>query len=228
MTDDSPPESGTDPHAEMPVERTGVDPSDANVAVLLVHGRGARATGMLDFAREIDRDDVAFVAPQAHRGTWYPQSFMAPIDANQPHLDSALGKLDSVRETVERDGLSTDRIVLLGFSQGACLASEYVARNPTQYGGLVALSGGLIGPEGTTFEYEGSLNGTRAFFGCGDEDPHIPVDRVEASATALEALDADVETRIYEGMGHGVIEDEMTVVRDLLDAVVVGTDSAHS
>lgn len=218
-TDDS---STDDPHADTPIERAGPAPAEANTAMILVHGRGARARSMVDFGRQIDRDDVTYLAPQARQGTWYPQSFMAPIEVNQPHLDSALAKLERVREAVAADDFPIDRTILLGFSQGACLASEFVARNPDRYGGVIVLSGGLIGPDGTSFDYEGSMDGTPVFLGCGDQDPHIPVERVEASARAFEDLDATVEKRIYEGMGHGVIEDEMDYVRELVNSVAAG------
>ncbi|MFC3957276.1 alpha/beta hydrolase [Halovivax cerinus] len=209
-----------DPHGETPVERRGPPLADAAAAVILVHGRGARARGMLDFADEIDRDAVTYLAPQAARGTWYPQSFMAPIDANEPHLSSALDKLERVRTTVSDAGVPPERTVLLGFSQGACLATEFAARTARSYGGVVGLSGGLIGPEGTTFDYDGDVSGTDVFLGCGDRDPHIPVDRVHETADAFSALGASVDERIYEGMSHGVIEDEMDAVRALLGGVV--------
>lgn len=208
-----------DPHRNQPVERAGADLADASAAVVMAHGRGARARGMLDFANEIDRDDVAYLAPQAERGTWYPQSFMAPIESNEPALSSALRKLESVLETVEEGGVPPERTVLLGFSQGACLSTEFAARNAGRYGGVVALSGGLIGPEGTPREYDGSMDGTPVFLGCADNDPHIPVDRVEESAEVFRNLDAEVEKRIYEGVGHTVLEDELEYVRDLVDRV---------
>lgn len=214
-----------DPHRETAIERTGPPLEDADAAVVLVHGRGARAHGMLDFANEIDHDGVVYLAPQAERGTWYPQSFMAPIDANQPHLRSALDKLASVRSTIDEAGLPPGRTVLLGFSQGACLACEFAARNAREYGGVVALSGGLIGPEGTAFDYDGDMDGTSVFLGCGDQDPHIPVERVEETADAFDSLGATVDKRIYEGMGHGVIEDEMTAVRDIVGDVASAANS---
>ena len=207
-----------DPHADMPVERAGADIADASAAVVFVHGRGARATGMLDLARQFDREDVAYLAPQANRGTWYPQSFLAPIEANEPFLSAALGKLDSVLDTVT-ESVPLDRTILLGFSQGACLATEYAARNADRYGGVVAFSGGLIGPEGTPREYEGSMAGTSVFFGCSDVDPHIPVDRVHESTRVFEDLDGDVETRIYEGAGHTVLPDELEYARELVGSV---------
>ena len=208
-----------DPHGDQPVETAGADLSDASVAMILVHGRGARARGMLDLASDVGRDDVAFLAPQAQRGTWYPQSFLAPTEANQPHLDSALSLLEELTERVESAGLPLERTILLGFSQGGCLSTEFAARNARRYGGVVALSGGLIGPEGTDFEYEGSMDGTPVFFGCSDRDPHIPLERVHESADVFEGLEADVTERIYEGMGHTVNEDELAYVRDLVASV---------
>jgi phospholipase/carboxylesterase len=212
-----------DPHGGQPIKRAGADLDEAAAAMILVHGRGARARGMLGFATEIGRDDVAYVAPQAQRGTWYPNSFLADIESNQPHLDSALELLDGVvGDVTTNDGdgsVPLERTILLGFSQGGCLATEYAARNADRYGGVVALSGGLIGPEGTPREYEGSMDGTPVFVGCGDRDQHIPVDRVEETARVFEGLDADVEKRIYEGVGHTVLEDELEYVRELVAAV---------
>ena len=208
-----------DPHGNQPIERAGADLEEASAAMILVHGRGARAQGMLEFANEFARDDIAFLAPQAHRGTWYPQSFLAPLEDNQPHLDSALAKLDDVLETVESAGVPLERTILLGFSQGGCLSTEYAARNANRYGGVVALSGGLIGPEGTPREYDGSMDGTPVFIGCGDQDPHIPVDRVEESIRVFDELEAETEKRIYQGVGHTVLEDELEYVRGLVDDV---------
>lgn len=208
-----------DPHANQPIERAGADLEDASAAMILVHGRGARARGMLGLANEIGRDDIAYVAPQAQRGTWYPNSFLAELEANQPHLDSALSLLDGVVESVTSGGngaVPLERTILLGFSQGGCLATEYAARNADRYGGVVALSGGLIGPEGTPREYDGSMEGSPVFVGCGDQDQHIPVDRVEETARVFTDLEADVEKRIYEGVGHTVLEDELEYVRELV------------
>lgn len=209
-----------DPHDEQPVERAGTQLEDASAAVVLVHGRGARATGMLGIATEVDQDAVAYLAPQAKQGTWYPQPFTVPIESNEPHLSSALGKLESVLETVEAGGISLERTVLLGFSQGACLSAEYAARNARRYGGVVTLSGGLIGPDDVPRTYGGSMDGTPVFLGCGDRDPHIPVERVHDSADVFRDLEADVTERIYEGVGHTVLEDELEFVRDLLADIV--------
>jgi phospholipase/carboxylesterase len=209
-----------DPHGGQSIERAGADLADASAAMILVHGRGARARGMLGLADEIGRDDVAYLAPQAARGTWYPNSFLADLESNQPHLESALGLLGDVLEEVTTDdgdgSVPLERTVLLGFSQGGCLATEYAARNADRYGGVVALSGGLIGPEGTPREYDGTMKGTPVFVGCGDQDPHIPVERVEETARVFEELEADVEKRIYQGIGHTVLEDELEYVRELV------------
>jgi phospholipase/carboxylesterase len=209
-----------DPHAGQPVETAGVPLADADAAVLLTHGRGATAAGMLDLARQLDVSGVAFRALQASQRTWYPNSFMAPTGSNEPFLSSALSFLDRAVTEVREAGLDRDRIVFVGFSQGACLASAYVARNATRYGGLAALSGGLIGPEGTDFDYDGDLDGTSVFLGCSDVDPHIPVERVHETRDVLEALGGDVTERIYEGMGHTVNRDELDRIGAVLAGVV--------
>lgn len=206
-----------DPHGDCTVSTAGADLADADLAVIALHGRGARAESVLDLARQAgqDVDDVAYLAPQAAGLTWYPASFMEPIEHNEPHLTSALA---AVRRLLERatDHLDREAVVLVGFSQGACLASEFVARHADRYGGLVAFSGGLIGPPGTDFTYDGTLADTPVFLGCSDRDPHIPLERVHETETALEALDGDVTTRIYEGMGHTVNEDELDALRSML------------
>jgi phospholipase/carboxylesterase len=206
-----------DPHADQPVETAGPQLAEAEAAVVLTHGRGATAAGMLDIARELDVDGVAFRALQASGRTWYPNGFMAPVESNEPHLSSALAFLD---RAVDEAGLDRERTVFVGFSQGACLAAEYVARNPTRYGGLAAQSGGLIGPEGIDFDYDGDLDGTPVFLGCSDVDPHIPVERVHETRDVLGGMGADVTERIYEGMGHTVNRDELDHLRELVAGVV--------
>lgn len=207
----------TDPHADQPVQTGGTDLDHAAAAVILVHGRGATAQSILQLANEVGTEGVAFLAPQAKRNTWYPNSFLAPLEDNEPGLSSGLSAIDSVLERVESAGIDREQTLLLGFSQGACLASEFVARHPARYGGLVALSGGLIGPPDTDFEYQGSLDGTPVFVGCSDDDPHIPLERVHVTSDTLAAMDADVTERIYEGMGHGVNEEELDHVRTMVE-----------
>ena len=163
------------------VIRAGAPISAARAAVILVHGRGASAEGMLGLADAFGTQDVAYVAPQAPSSSWYPYSFMAPISQNEPHLSDALDTLASIVDELDRQGMPSERIVLLGFSQGACLALEFAARNARRYGGVVGLSGGLIGPEATPRNYSGSLAGTPVFLGCSDVDSHIPLSRVHES-----------------------------------------------
>lgn len=205
-----------DPHAGQPVRSAGTPLETADAAVVMLHGRGATAEGMLQFAADLDGEGVAFLALQAANRTWYPDRFVAPIERNEPHLSSALDAVGRVLDEVAEAGIPIERTMLLGFSQGACLASEYVARNARRYGGLAVLSGGLIGPAGTPRDYEGSLEGTPVFLGCGDDDPHIPIERVHETRDVLAELGADVTEQVYEGMGHGVVEDELDHVRDLL------------
>ncbi|MFB6072998.1 MAG: alpha/beta hydrolase [Halobacterium sp.] len=210
--------STADPHADQPVEHGGTALADAERAVVLLHGRGARAEGMLGFADDLPSEDTAFVAPQAARATWYPKSFLQPTAENDPWFSSALGLVADVFDDVT-DHVPADRVLLLGFSQGACLGSEFVARNPRRYGGFVAFSGGLHGPEGTTWDYDGDLGGTPVFLGCSDRDPHIPEERVHETRDVLESMGADVTERIYEGMGHGVNEDELAFAADMVSAL---------
>jgi len=208
--------TSSDPHRNLPVETAGAPLDNARAAMILIHGRGASAQSILGLTRELDVEGVAYLAPQAAAHSWYPYSFMAPIDQNEPSLSSALGVLDALLGRIEEAGLPRARIALLGFSQGACLATEYAARHPQRYGGVFGLSGGLIGPEGTAFEYEGSMADTPVFLGCSDRDPHIPLDRVRETSSVFRQLGADVEERIYEGMGHTVNQDEIDVVQGQL------------
>lgn len=210
---------GNDPHRDQPVLAVGEPLEGAGAAMVMVHGRGATAASILDLAGLFQQPGFAYLAPQAHQNTWYPYSFLEPLERNEPWLSSALAKLRSVVEQVEQAGVPTERTILLGFSQGACLASEFAARNARRYGGVVALSGGLIGSDETPRDYPGSLDGTPVFLGCSDVDPHIPKVRVDESAEILERLGADVEKRIYPGMGHTVNDDEIDFVRGLVSAL---------
>lgn len=204
------------PHQGQPVQQAGIDPEAASVGVVLVHGRGATAASMLQFANALNVDGVAYLAPQAARNTWYPNRFLAPIESNEPGLTSGLQAVADAVERFREAGIPDERIVVGGFSQGACLASEFVARNPRRYGGVLALSGGIIGPEGTEFDYDGDLEGTPVFVGCDEADPHIPLSRVHETTEAFENLGGDVTERTYTGMGHTINEDERSFVADLL------------
>jgi predicted esterase len=171
---------------------------------------------MAELARLLAKPRTVWLAPRARGGSWYPESFLAPLERNQPWLDSALRALAGVVDGLRDEGLRPGRILLLGFSQGACLATEFLARNARRWGGLAALSGGLIGPPGTPRAYPGTLDGTPAFLGCGDPDPHIPRKRVEESGEVLASLGAKTDVRIYPGLGHAVNDEEIEAVRALL------------
>jgi predicted esterase len=210
--------SGT-AHAGGPVLTAGRPLDRATAALVLVHGRGATADGILSLAGDLDRPGFAFLAPQAAGNSWYPHSFLAPIERNEPYLSGALDALAALLERLAGAGIPAERTILLGFSQGACLAVEFAARHPKRYGGLVGLSGGLIGPEGTPRDYPGSLAGTPVFLGCSDVDPHIPRARVVESGQVLERLGAEVTVRLYPGMGHTVNQDELDHVRSIMAAL---------
>jgi predicted esterase len=210
-----------DPHADQPLARGGAPIESAAAALVLVHGRGGSAAGMVPFGREVAArtgaaDRVALLAPQADDFEWYPRSFLAPIEQNQPGLDSGLARLGRILAELETAGIPAERVVLLGFSQGACLASEYAARNARRYGGLVVLSGGLIGPELEPARYAGAFGGAPAFLGCSDRDPHIPLERVHETARVLEGLGAAVDERIYPAMGHTVNDEELDAAGEIL------------
>lgn len=204
------------PHNGAEVLVAGTPLADARGALILVHGRGATAEGMIDLARHFRADRFALVAPQANGHTWYPFPFLAPLDQNQPHLDSALALLGALTDQVAELGIPRDRQVLLGFSQGSSLAQEFAARSGKRWGGVVGLSGGLIGPPGTPRTYPAGFAGTPVILGCSDIDPHIPVDRVRESAQIFGGLGGNVTERIYPGMGHTINDEEVALVRDLL------------
>ncbi|MEN3337945.1 MAG: phospholipase/carboxylesterase [Acidobacteriota bacterium] len=208
--------SPSNPHAGQKILRRGAAPAIARLAVLLVHGRGGSASDMLALADELALPDIAWVAPQAAGQTWYPYSFLSPIAQNEPGISSGLGVLKNLVDELGRTGIPPQRVGVLGFSQGACLALEFAARNPQPYAAVVGLSGGLIGPPGTPRDYPGSLDGAAVFLGCSDVDPHIPVERVRESAEVFRRLGAQVDERIYPGMGHIINQDELESVRRLL------------
>lgn len=207
------------PHQGMPIVTAGAPLASARGALIMTHGRGATAESILSLAAHLDVDDFALLAPQASGNTWYPYSFLSPIAQNEPGITSGLRVLADVVARVEDEGIPAGRIALLGFSQGACLTMEFAARNARRYGALIGLSGGLIGPDGTSRDYPGSLGGTPVFLGCSDTDAHIPLARVHETAEVLERLGGSVDERIYPGMGHLVNDDEIAAVRTLLAAV---------
>ncbi|MGH7613884.1 MAG: alpha/beta hydrolase [Gemmatimonadales bacterium] len=208
-----------DPHRDQPVLQGGALLPEAAGMLVLLHGRGGSAQEMLAMARDLDRPRFAWFAPEAAGRLWYPFSLLEKPERNRPHLSSALALLKRVLEKIAAAHVGPERVVLLGFSQGASVALEFAARNPQRYGGLVALSGALLGPEGTPRDYAGSLAGTPLFLGCGDMDSHLPKRRVDETATVFERLGATVTKRIYRGLGHAIDPDEIACARGMLDAI---------
>ena len=209
----------TGPHQDQPLVTAGTAVEEAEAALVAVHGRGATAESIVDMTARLHREGLAVLAPQAARNTWYPNSFLEPVEHNEPGRSSGLDAVGSAVETATDAGIPAENVLVLGFSQGGCLASEFVARNPRRYGGAVAFSDGLIGETVDPEDYEGDLERTPYFVGCSDVDPHIPVERVHVTVEAFERLNADVEERIYEGMGHGVNEDEIQYVDGMVEAL---------
>ena len=209
-------DSAGDPHAGQPVLRVGPSPEDARFVAILLHGRGASAEDILGLARQFTATDVAYIAPQAAESTWYPQSFLAPLAQNEPWLGSALRVIAGLVADVGRMGVAPKRIAIVGFSQGACLTLEFVARHARRYAAAVAFSGGLIGPPATDRNYAGNLEGTPIFIGSSDVDPHVPLARVQESTAVLRRMGADVEERIYPRMGHTINADELRAADALL------------
>ncbi|CAN5153606.1 dienelactone hydrolase family protein [soil metagenome] len=207
------------PHQNQPMATGGADKARADSAMILIHGRGASAESILMLADEFNTPELHYVAPQASGRQWYPYSFLAPTERNEPELSSGLQVIFDIIKDLENSGIPKEKIILLGFSQGACLASEYVVRHSAKYGGLAALSGGLIGDNISAENYSGSLKQTPVFLGCSNIDPHIPKERVDESEKILSGLGADVTKTIYRGMGHTVNEDEIDEVKNIIQNV---------
>ena len=211
-----------DPHGGQPVLREGPPLDDAARAIVLLHGRGASAEDILSLGRALSAGafDVALLAPEAAGHTWYPESFMAPVHRNEPWLTSALGLLGRMLDQVVEAGVPRERTIVTGFSQGACLASEYVARNPARYGALLAFTGGLIGPPLTDFPHEGDLEESPVYLSSGDTDPHIPWRRVEATREVLERMRGRVTMRRWPGRPHTILPKEIDEARELIAAAL--------
>jgi predicted esterase len=210
----------THTHAGQPVLRSGAAPKDARLAAILLHGRGASAEDILGLADQFSATDIAYLAPQAAGSTWYPYSFLAPLQQNEPGLGSALSVIAGLLEELRGQGVSPERVVLMGFSQGACLALEFAARHAQRYAAVVGFSGGVIGPPGTPRNYAGGFDGTPLFIGCSDIDPHIPLERVRESAVVFRGMAASVDERIYPRMAHTINADEIAAVDALLTAKI--------
>jgi len=204
------------PHQNSRLVQAGTPLDSATAALILLHGRGSNPEDILSLTHYLDVTGWALLAPQAIEYTWYPYSFLAPEAQNEPYLSSALAMLEDTVQGMLDAGIPAEKIVLLGFSQGACLALEYAARNPRPYGGVAALSGGLIGEAVQADDYPGSLAGVPVFLGCSDVDPHIPKARVLESERILGGMGAQVTARLYPGMGHTVNEDELAAVQQIL------------
>ena len=209
------------PAGNSSVLQTGVPLKDAALAVVLLHGRGGTAEDILGLAGALNLAEVAYLAPQAKNNTWYPQSFMAAREANEPYLSSALNTVADLVRFLEQAGLPSNRVVIGGFSQGACLSSEFVATQPARYGGLIAFTGGLIGPPGSVGQRAAALVGNElggmpALLSSGDPDPHVPWKRVEESADILRAMGAEVTTKHCPGRPHTVTAEELDLARSLL------------
>lgn len=205
------------PHAAHTPLVAGAPRDDATGALILVHGRGGSAEDILGIADALGRSDLAVIAPRAAGHTWYPQSFLAPVAANEPGRSSGLSVLESIVTDLAASGVPSEKVILAGFSQGACLTLEYVARHPRRYAAVAGLTGGLIGPPGSLGGYEGSLAGTPVFLGSGDPDPHVPWPRVEETAEMLRRLGAEVETKRYPGRPHTISQDELARLDALLE-----------
>ncbi len=213
------------PHQGQPIHLTGEPLAHARAAMVMVHGRGATAQDILTLAPGLAQPGWAFLALQAANNTWYPNRFLDPIPSNEPWLSSALAAVQDVLTQVVEAGIPPERIMLLGFSQGACLTLEFAARHARRYGGVVGLSGGLIGPEGTPRDYPGSLAGTPIFLGCSDVDFHIPKEKVIETADVFRRLGGQVTVRLYPNLDHTVNQDEIDCVRAMMAHPLESADS---
>ena len=202
----------------MAVLEAGEPLNKARGAMILAHGRGATAEDIMTIAVELQHPGFAYLAPQAAGNAWYPNPFTAPLDSNEPYLSSALEVLEGILARVEAS-VPAERVILLGFSQGACLTLEFATRHARRYGGVVGFSGGLIGPDGTPRDYPGEFDGTPVFLGCSDVDPHIQKHRVVEAADVFKRMGAQVTARLYPGMGHTVSQDEIDAAREIVEAI---------
>jgi predicted esterase len=205
-----------DIHHGQPVIDSGAEIKDANLIVMLLHGRGSSAEAMLPIAELLSVNGARFRIPQAALNRWYPQSAFGPLEANEPDLSSGLAVIDRLVKEANAKGFSDRQIAFGGFSQGACLASEYVARNAKSYAGLFVFSGALIGPKGTLRNYPGSFDGMPVFIGGSDVDPWVSHDLMKDTAIVFEKMGAEVDFRTYPGMAHTVNQDEIVSVQAML------------
>jgi len=212
------------PHGDAIIRAAGAPLKEARAAMVLVHGRGASAEDILMLREEWSAEGFAFVAPQAAGSTWYPYTFLAPLEQNEPHLSSAIVLLGAIVDELGDRGVPAERQILLGFSQGGCLTLEFAGRLARRRGGIAGLSAGLIGPPGRQWNFTGCLDRTPVFLGCSDTDPHIPRERVEESAAEFRRIGGEVEIRIYPALGHTVNRDELAHVQRMIDGLPVARD----
>lgn len=203
-------------HMSQPLHSLGPAPELQGLAAILIHGRTQSPADMFAIAARLDLPSLPYIALQAAGKSWYPDKFMAPVEANQPNLDFALARIEELVLTLERSGVPRSRIVLIGFSQGACLACEYIYRNPERWGGVVAYTGGLIGPEGMSWLTSKTLDGTPILLGNSDVDQWVPLQRTNETAEVFRSMGALVQLKIYPGMEHVVNDDEIALGRELL------------
>jgi phospholipase/carboxylesterase len=213
-------DASSDPHADQPILSAGAPVAEAELILILLHGRGATADSILQLYDALELETVAALAPDAAGNSWYPNSFLAPLESNQPSLDSALARVEAIVAELIEGGMPSQRIALLGFSQGACLTTEFIARHPRHYAGAIALTGGLIGPPGTPRNYTGSLSATSVFLGAGDPDPHVPFSRVQETHDVLTKMGATSEIRRFPGLGHTINDNELDASRRLLQRAI--------
>ena len=206
----------TGPHQGQAIARAGKPLAEARAVLILMHGRGATAVSILDLATYLPHPDMAYLAPQAANNSWYPFSFLAPLTQNEPGRSSGLQAIRDCMTQAEQGGIPTERIILGCFSQGACLAAEFVAHEKRPFGGLFIFSGGLMGPQGSSYKLSFDLQGMSIFIGCSDIDFHIPLSRVEETATAFKQANANVTKRIYPNMGHTINQDEIDQAQQLV------------
>jgi len=209
-------ESGSGPHEGQPIETAGAPPQAAESAVVLLHGRGSSANYMLTLIDEFLHHGVMYLAPQAAHSSWYPRSGYGPLEANEPWLSSGLDQVSEALKIAADAGIPPERTLLFGFSQGGCLGSEFVAQHPQPYGGLIVLSGSLLGA-GTQRKFEGSIEGTPVFLGCSENDPYVPVERVTYSAEMFERIGGEVEYTLYEEGGHAINDDEIHHINTFIE-----------
>ncbi len=205
-----------EPHAGQPIEITGRPLGEGRAVMIMIHGRDAAPVNILQLVDSLNHPEFTYMAPAAANNTWYPYSFMADTEQNEPGISSGLAVIDAVVTDVINSGIPKDHIILLGFSQGACLMAEYAVEHADRFGGVIVFSGSLIGPPGTTWSYGGAFDGTPIFMGSSDVDSHVPLERVEEGAAVFERMGAVVTKHIYPGMGHLVNDDEIAFTQDLM------------